>query len=563
MAGVRLPTIDWSHVDVARLLENMDHLNANVNEYAEKRFDYARQLIDEYNRRFPKRRVRNPFAEAAALDAAPAEPALALDGKPQLLTSGAAAGVGEAGVPTISLAGRQGDDDDRLAAAATPVTPDPSLRGRPAADAAATLRSRMLAAGYTEDEADSMIRQESGMEHAFALPPSDDALRRGVAYQRGQDQRVGAFNRSLDGAYGAPASAATKPGMFTGSHGATYSREANGSAYAPLTNFQPGATVMVDGVEVPAFDVGDGTLRYRLGDVKRAQEAAHNSRLAAMFSESAQEDLANYGTRQLYEYKRDEKGNLIPGRGTPIPTTGDLNDPNAEDKSYPTLTPDEAAQQDNLATRRDMEYRQAEQNRMLRSRTAGKSDAMEAENRAFMRRRNLLAGGSQNITSDNRGMWNQLALLPAEDQIRQLSYALPGGSLRAGVDARQLDQAARFAQQAITGALAGAGQADMAGRVAAQRSRDLARDDFDKWFDKNVGTTPGAVRYYTWDQYDAQVAFLMNQFGISRPEAESIAGSRGRPSVSRSAGAATPSAGATTVGPDTDSDANPLPTTTW
>ena len=101
---------------------------------------------------------------------------------------------------------------------------------------------------------------------------------------------------------------------------------------------------------------------------------------------------------------------------------------------------------------------------------------MQARN-DFRIRRAMLAGGSQNINSGNAAMWNQLAMLPPEEAIRQLTYSLPGGQLRAGVDARQLDQAAQLAQRGIQGALAGtaAGPLGQAQAALAQQQVEQGR----------------------------------------------------------------------------------------
>lgn len=72
-------------------------------------------------------------------------------------------------------------------------------------------------------------------------------------------------------------------------------RDAGGSAYGAMTNFQPGASATVDGVSVPAFDVGDGRLRYRLGDVRRAKDAAEDSRWLAGHREMVEGDIERYG----------------------------------------------------------------------------------------------------------------------------------------------------------------------------------------------------------------------------------------------------------------------------
>jgi hypothetical protein len=74
------------------------------------------------------------------------------------------------------------------------------------------------------------------------------------------------------------------------------------------------------------------------------------------------------------------------------------------------------------------------------------------------------------------------------------------------------------------GGLNGAG-AQLAGEAAKQQRRDQAKADFDKWHADNVGMMSG----YSTEQHDMQVKYLMNQYGLSRSEAEAIAQSRGMP----------------------------------
>lgn len=99
--------------------------------------------------------------------------------------------------------------DANLDAAATPVTPDPSLKPKAAPPAARRespredYEARLVAAGYTADEArrlaDYEARQVGAFNPAFT---SDETLRAGARYMRDQQRRLGMFESDMDLAYG-------------------------------------------------------------------------------------------------------------------------------------------------------------------------------------------------------------------------------------------------------------------------------------------------------------------------------------------------------------------------
>lgn len=99
--------------------------------------------------------------------------------------------------------------DANLDAAATPVTPDPTLKPRSTPPAARRrspqedYEARLVAAGYTADEArrlaDYEARQVGAFNPAFS---SDETLRAGARYMREQDRRLGIFESDMDLAYG-------------------------------------------------------------------------------------------------------------------------------------------------------------------------------------------------------------------------------------------------------------------------------------------------------------------------------------------------------------------------
>lgn len=315
-----------------------------------------------------------------------------------------------------------------LAAAAAPLEVDPTPSAAKPVATADAYSERLLQAGYAPDETDAIVRQEAGMPGAYQLQESPESLRASAEQHRARVARQDAFDASLAEAYG---------------H----------NAPPPVSNPD---TVMVDGVRVPTHRLSDGQSfggMYTLRALREAKDAAEEERLATMFDQSAKEDIAKYGTRAFFRYKRDANGEMIPKPGggfevEEIPTT-ELVGPDG--RPDPAL----AAQQENVRARRDMLNRQASQNRALRDRTGLKEyRARQEAIRDRLRLRNWLAGGSNKINTSNIGMFNQLAGMPPEAQIRQLQYALPGGGLMAQVDAQNAATAGRMAQAAVTALLA-------------------------------------------------------------------------------------------------------------
>lgn len=161
----------------------------------------------------------------------------------------------------------QSDDVD-AAAAPIEVDPTPRLRGE--------MSRRMQDAGYTADEAEMAAAYEGTMPGAYSLPESDETLRRGAAYQREQDRRMGAFDSTLAEIYG---------------HG-------------PSGAVAPARSLSVDGVTVPSVlgsdgqPLGDGQY-YRLGDVKREQIAKMDAERSAAWRSMIDSDKAQYGDPML------------------------------------------------------------------------------------------------------------------------------------------------------------------------------------------------------------------------------------------------------------------------
>jgi len=79
-----------------------------------------------------------------------------------------------------------------------------------------------------------------------------------------------------------------------------------------------------------------------------------------------------------------------------------------------------------------------------------------------------LAGGSQNINSDNRWMAEALLAMTPEQRSSSMRYMLPGGNLAAGVDAQNAQLSGKMAQQAMTAFLANNPGADPEARKRAE-----------------------------------------------------------------------------------------------
>ena len=150
----------------------------------------------------------------------------------------------------------------------------------------------------------------------------------------------------------------------------------------------------------------------------------------------------------------------------------------------------------------------------------------------------MLAGGSQNLNSGNRWIANALVGMKPEEQDKAMRYMLPGGQLHAQVDAANAEAAAVMAQRAVTNFLADNPGASELQREGLQGKRRLeAQDWFDKWLYQNHGTRGQGgftVGPYTAASMDNAVNYMMQVYGLSRPEAEAIAQSQGVPGVSQS-----------------------------
>jgi hypothetical protein len=312
-------------------------------------------------------------------------------------------------------------------------------------------------------------------------------------------------------------------------------------------------TVMVDGVEVPAYRLSDGRPfggMFREGDYRAARDAAREAEIVDRVSQEAQEDLARYGdgTLNFHRYSDAMDGSVE----TVSPNEWDAKFQQVHGRPMTAEERTLAAQQAaNLEQRRGMEKRQADQNRMLRNRPGMQDiDDQRQWSRNLIRARNLLAGGAQNINSGNVGYWNRLAMLPDSAMQRAIFDSMPLDQNRAAVEARRLDRAAELARSAITGQLAGAGQEGMMREM--QRERRM----------QELRALAGKAKADSWGDPRADVEEALDRAGVSPQErAQILAEMFGAASAGPSAGR--PARPPAPVGFDEDSDSGSLPATTW
>jgi hypothetical protein len=153
----------------------------------------------------------------------------------------------------------------------------------------------------------------------------------------------------------------------------------------------------------------------------------------------------------------------------------------------------------------------------------------------------MLAGGSQNINSGNRGAYNMLNELEGEDRGRALMYMSPAGPMAAAVDARSAERAAAMAQQAMTAFLANNPGADPESRKRAEDmilreknpamagANDIAgrnfespqaQDEFER-LAESIDTTWLGFSYD--DERRLAAALMKPPYNMSQPDAEAMA----------------------------------------
>lgn len=448
-----------------------------------------------------------------------------------------------------------------LDAAAAPVTPDPPVRQAPQkaaaqaaqpveADPRSEYEARMIAAGFTPREARVAAEYESRQAGAFNPAfSSDETLREGAAYMRRQDTAEAALERALDGVYGPRPTAPVSAGV---------PRRRQGRVPADPEDYRFDTRT---GVVGPRTD--DGRKPRLAPTFQDAEEAAEyyvrprHPKTGALMPSRADEAMAARGFVATDTPTGDSAYQLGYASGQPAPpgVIDELNYytqhrlPNGqlayemESKDGPTGTFDALVPTEALR-----KYQAERAQKMAAERVAARtglpasglvdpekrgaayrahSEAKQQAKREFLTNRNMLAGGSHNINSGNAGMFNQLAMLSPEEQIRQLQYALPGGELRAQVDARQLDMAARLAQQAVTGALAGTAAGPLAAAQAEGLglANDAKRAEQRAAIENDLAEQYAATGYFGYDEFtleeqQAMIDTLVNVHKYSLTEAQ-------------------------------------------
>lgn len=144
----------------------------------------------------------------------------------------------------------------QLEGAATPIEVEPMAgEAGPVED---PWRAALRQAGW-EDKYIDLIMQTESRPHpsVFTQPYWQEREARRAREIKTREARQDQFAQDYNAALGEPHN---PPPPFSG----PVQRDGG------LPNFQPGATAMVDGVEVPAVDLGDGSLRWREGDRRAA-----------------------------------------------------------------------------------------------------------------------------------------------------------------------------------------------------------------------------------------------------------------------------------------------------
>lgn len=158
-------------------------------------------------------------------------------------------------------------------------------------------------------------------------------------------------------------------------------------------------------------------------------------------------------------------------------------------------------------------------------RAAGESDRMQR----FLAQVQL-GGGRQ--TPQSIQLETMLNGMTDEQRQQAMRYMVPGGQLAAMVDAQNAASAAKMAQSAVTSFLANnQGAGDLLRDKQKQENVANAQKWWDAKFENDHGTVDGGFwgRPYYNDQYEQDVRYMMNVYGLDRPAAEAIASSRGTP----------------------------------
>jgi hypothetical protein len=158
-------------------------------------------------------------------------------------------------------------------------------------------------------------------------------------------------------------------------------------------------------------------------------------------------------------------------------------------------------------TLRELDASRAQTNKDFRAKVAAAPKSPADPRMQLWKAQSMLAGGQP--TGGPRGTkaaTNALMMMSdpnlTDEQRSSLRYMLPGGQLAAGVDAHQLETAARLAQGAVTGALAGtaAGPAAQAAAEAAQIQNQTAKDEARQKDEDVLGEKYAPSGYFGYDE---------------------------------------------------------------
>ena len=505
----------------------------------------------------------------------------------------------------------RGDDAanvrDNLAASASPISVEPTVRKR--RNMRAEQIARLVSLGSTPEEAamyvDRMIEVTGSdidpeLFDSYNTPENNESLRRSIAAGNASAARMNAFEADYNAATGHPEYGYDESGnpaklgkvdidnpsepQLRAKGARSYQRRAPYNAEIEALNYGPGSDYVTDtaGVEPDLIDStvpGPRTLDGRSPTPSRglnAEEAeAYNTRPANGLSKRDSDMrergfvpvVTPDGVRYMLAGGKGDSG-PIPGgvgrRGARPDLTGEREDDegNALPAKYEEV---EKVGPDGrtvvvLAPTREFKKEQADNLRERRKALAAERQARRDRWQATA----YLAGGSQNLNSGNRWIANALANMSPEQQEQAMRYMLPGGDRRALVDAQNMENANDVIKRYLTsGAVAGLGANDMNREVLQGKRRLEAQGWFDDWLYKNHGTGGRGgimVGPYNSESMERAVNYMMQVYGLSRPEAEAIAQSQGVPGVAQSPSGR---ANAGASGPSAAPEAGYMPTDGW
>lgn len=393
------------------------------------------------------------------------------------------------------LAPRGPDNVERdLEASATPITPDPAVKPKAAKPPLRQrMEQRLIDAGRTPEEAargvDADFERNAGtpgeMNEAlferYNTPANNAALARRVAEGRVVEGRQAAFESDYNAATGLGNDAALPPMEGYNEHTGEYTTPrvlhpmiARDRAIAQQQEAEHAAMIEAKyGQEIAA--------RWRAGD-KSAIIPQHIKDANAEWAQTEKDAYSNPSVL-VREAARQR-----------------LRDREERTRNNPSYVEREIVRWSDATGLPPAQVRQmlakdpAQARAMLRDDANGQRAAARRAAKDHWRAVTMLAGGSQNINGANRAFFNQLAMLPPQERMQQLQYALPGGAERAAVDSRSLDVAARLAGNAIAGQLGGFAQAAnpvVQNQVAQQQLAQ--QQEAVQWAEDNINAN------YAWD----------------------------------------------------------------